>query len=126
MKKRLPLPINLLLWLLGVLLSIGSPLIATLSFFPLWVAKGGEVMVSGFTLLLLLLCALPIYRLIKKGISSPSGITLWLILFLLFFALSRIAEQMTVISLVGLIGNLCGGALFKLRERLSEGDRDEG
>ncbi len=120
-----PTLISLMLLLGGLILSVGSPLVATLSFFPLWISKGGEVVVSGFALLLILISALPFYRLIKKGIASPSGITIWLLLFLLFFSMSKIADQMTIISFVGLIGNLLGGILFKIRNKIKEDRSNE-
>jgi nicotinamide riboside transporter PnuC len=53
-------------------------------------------------------------------LTSYSSYFLWLILFLLFFALSKIADQMTVISLVGFIGNLLGAICFFIAKRLNK------
>ena len=108
-----------------MLLSVGAPLIATLSFFPAWVAQGGEFVISGFTLLIAIICALPLYRWLKNGISSPSGITVWLVLFLIFFALARVADEMTVIAFIGFVGNLLGGIAFKIRKKLKEEENNE-
>lgn len=75
---------------------------------------GAEYALSGFTLLLLMLSALPLYKSVKRFFESPSAWTVWLLLFLLFLMLSKIANQMAVISLTGLVGNLIGAFLFKL------------
>ena len=118
-------PISILFWALGMLLSVGAPLTTTLSFFPAWVAQGGEVIISGFTLLIAIICALPFYRWIKNGLSSPSGITVWLVLFLIFFSLSRVADEMTVISFIGFLGNLLGGIAFRISKKIKEDNGNE-
>ena len=40
------------------------------------------------------------------------------------FALSRIADQMTVISLVGFIGNLIGAIIFRIAKRYNQNGAD--
>ena len=47
---------------------------------------------------------------------------MWLIAFILFLSLSRIADEMTVISFVGLISNLIGSLIFKLARRYGKED----
>ena len=42
---------------------------------------------------------------------------MWLVSFLIFFCLSRIADEMTVISFVGFVGNLIGALFFHLGRR---------
>ena len=101
---------NLTLRLLGLSLCILPPLICTASYFPLWQRQ--EEFLSGGVLLLVLICALPLYKILKKVLSSPASYTVWLILFILFFSLSKIAEQMTVISFVGFLGNALGALCF--------------
>ena len=54
---------------------------------------------------------------IIKATKSASSYLLWLIMFLLFITLSKIGEQMTVISFVGFISNLLGAICFKLAKR---------
>ena len=112
---------SLWLWLLGMLLCILPPAIAVISYFPVWVSRGGESVLSGFTVLLLAVCALPLWRAVKRVLSSPSIHTLWLIFFILFLLLSRVAEEMTVISLVGFLSSSLGAILI----RLSEGKNKE-
>ena len=106
-----------LLRLLGLSLSVLPPAILTLSYFPLWQRLGAPYIISGGTLLLLILSALPMIRRIKEILRSPSAYVIWLIIFLLFFTLSRIANEMCVISLSGFIGNLVGSLLFGAAKR---------
>lgn len=108
---------RIILSFLGVLFSTMPPTVATLCFFPLWINKGSTAVLCGFTLLILVACALPGYKAIKRLLHSPASYTLWLIFFVAFLLLSKIADEMTVISFVGLISNLVGAIFFKLSEK---------
>ena len=112
----------LLLKTVGILLCTLPPLFAILSYFPVWCAKGGEYVFSGFTLLLIALAFMPLYRGFKRVLASSASYTLWLVLFGAFFILSKIAYEMTVISFVGFVGNSLGAVFFKLSERYNVGD----
>jgi hypothetical protein len=92
-------------------------MLAVLSYFPIWVAEGGESVLSGVTALLLILSALPLYRALKHLLRSPSAWVMWLICFLLFLLLSKIADEMTVISFVGLLSNLIAAVIFRAARR---------
>jgi TctA family transporter len=83
----------------------------------LWKEAGYTSCLAGGAALILALCAVPLYKLIRQKISSLSSYVMWLILFLVFFALSRIADEMTVISFVGFIGNLLGAICFYMAKR---------
>ena len=102
------------LYMLGLAVSTLPAVIATLSYFPLWRARGAASVASGFCLLLLLLAALPIVKGAKRMLSSPSVWMLWLIVFLAFYFLGRIANEMTVIAFVGTLSNVTGAVIFKL------------
>ena len=54
---------------------------------------------------------------IIRWLQSFSSYVMWLLLFLLFLGLSRIADQMTVISFVGFISNLIGSFFFAAAKR---------
>lgn len=110
---------------LGVLFSTIPPALATLCFFPLWISKGSTAVLCGFTLLILVACALPAYKTLKRLLHSPASYTLWLVFFVAFLLLSKIADEMTVISFVGFISNLVGALFFKLseKERTEENER---
>ncbi len=80
-------------------------------------AAGGEELICGGAVLLLIVCALPAFRYLKEHLRSPSVPLLWGACFLLFFALSKIAEEMIVISFVGWISNLAAAVAFRLSDR---------
>lgn len=109
--------LNRFFWVLGLLFSILPPLIATLLYFPVWSVRGGAASISGIVFLLLFLSFLPFFNIIKERLRSPSAYTVWLILFICFFLLSRIADEVTVISFFGFIGNLLGSVFFRLSAR---------
>ena len=108
---------NIALHFLGFSLCIVPPLACTLSYFPLWKNAGYEHCIAGGSALLIVICFFPLLKFIGRVISSYSSYVAWLLCFILFFALSRIADQMTVISMVGFIGNLLGAICFKLARR---------
>ena len=110
--------VSFALHIAGFALCILPPAVCTLSYFPLWQASGFESCIAGGTALLLVLCAIPLWKLIKKALTSYSSYLIWLMLFLLFLALSKIATQMTVISLVGFIGNLLGAVCFRIAKSI--------
>ena len=99
---------------LGLAVSVIPPLIAVLSYFPMWHRAGGGVAVSGFAALLAVMCAVPILKLLRRALSSPSAWMMWLISFILFLALARIADEMVVISFVGTLSGLVGALLFRI------------
>ncbi len=112
--------VNIILHILGFCLCIVPPVICTGLYFPLW--RESAQALSGGVLLLLLIAAFPLYKYVKKLLESPASYTLWLILFIIFFALSKIATEMTVISFVGFVGNALGAVCFYFAKR---GKRDE-
>ena len=107
--------VNIVLHIIGFSLCILPPIICTLLYFPLW--KESAKALSGGVLLLVLISVIPIYKLIKKQLVSPASYAIWLGLFIIFFALSKIAVEMTVISFVGFVSNLLGAFLFRIARR---------
>ena len=99
------------IYALGLLISVAPPIIATLSYFPLWTQKDSGAVLSGAVLLLILISAIPLIKYLRSHLRSPSAVGIWLLVFLAFFALSKIADEMTVISFIGLLSN-CVGALI--------------
>lgn len=114
-----------LLKILGLLFCTLPPAAATLCYFPLWVEAGAGTTVSGAVLLLLTFAFLPCYRLIHSRLASPATYTMWLIAFLLFWLLEKIAAQMIVISFFGFLGNLAGALLFRAAKRQNEKEKEE-
>ena len=101
----------------GFLLCIVPPVVCTLMYFPLWKEVGYKSCIAGGAALLLALALIPLYKLIRKGLASYSSYLMWLLLFLLFLGLSRIADEMTVISFVGFVSNLVGAICFHFAKR---------
>ena len=106
--------LSIALYALGLLLCISPPLIATLSFFPLWINKGDGSSVCGIALLLILVAISPLLKFIKGLIHSPASYTVWLIIFVIFFLISKIVDEVTVIAFTGFLGNLLVTLCFKL------------
>ena len=112
-----------LLRALGLSLCVIPVTVSILCYFPVWRAEGGEVLLSGVAILLLSLAALPLYKLLSQRLRSPAAYTIWLIAFLLFLSLSKIADEMVVISFTGFVGNLLGAIVYRLS---NGGAKDEG
>ena len=108
---------SLLLRIIGLAFCVLPVGISVIMYFPLWQARGGETVLSGVSLVLILLSLLPIFNFLKRMLRSPSAYMMWLISFALFFCLSKIADEMTVISSVGFVGNLIGALFFKIAAR---------
>ncbi len=123
-ERKTSIFVSLGLHILGFMLCILPPTACTLMYFPLWKTVGYEHCIAGGVALMMVICFMPLYKFIRSKIKSYSSFLLWLLMFLLFFALSKIAEQMTVISFVGFLGNLLGAICFYLAKRYS-GKRTE-
>ena len=115
---------RLILQIVALLFSVVPPIIATLTYFPLWRERGSDEYLSGFVLFLLILALIPLFNIIKERLRSPSAHTMWFLIFILFFLLSKIADEMCVIAFVGFIGNLIGALLFRLAKRKIKEERD--
>lgn len=111
---------KLILTLTATAVSVLPPLLATLSCFPLWGERGGGAVLSGFAVVLLVMSAGPIFKLISRLFSSPSVPVMWVICFFLFFALSRVADEMVMISAVGAVSNIIGSILYRAAGRIKE------
>ena len=103
---------------IALITCIAPALTATLSYFPIWLNKGDACVISGLALCLITISLIPFYKQVGGILKSPSAYVIWLILFIIFFLLSKIADEMTVISFIGFISNLIGAMLFKLARKL--------
>lgn len=106
--------VKIILHIVGFLLCIVPATLCTMCYFPVWREAGAASCLAGGGALILVICALPLFKLLRRVLASPSAYMMWLIAFLLFFALSRIATEMTVISFVGFVSNLIGAILMKV------------
>ncbi len=114
--KSSPLKV-VILRVLGLSFCIIPVMAAVICYFPIWRERGAAATLSGFTLLLLIMCLVPFFNTVKSLLRSPAAHTMWFIAFITFFILSNIADEMTVISFVGFIGNLIGAVFFKAARR---------
>ena len=112
--------VNSILHIVGFAMCIMPPAICTISYFPLW--KESAQALSGGVLLLLIVSAWPLYKMLNDKLKSPSASALWLILFVVFFTLAKIADEMTVISFVGFISNAIGALIFKIADKEEENE----
>ena len=108
---------------LGIAVSVIPVSVAIFSYFPLWISRNDTSLLSGISLLLICLAIVPLFKYLKQFWHSPSAPLMWFLAFILFFLLSRIASEMTVISFVGFVSNLIGTVCFRISKRY--GGREE-
>ena len=109
--------VNIILLIIGFVLCVVPPAVCALTYFPLWKASGYASCLAGGAVIILAVCFVPIYKFISRVMKSYSSYVMWLILFLVFFTLSKIADQMTVISLVGFVSNVLGEVCMRIARR---------
>ncbi len=97
--------------------AVLPPFFAVISYFPVWRTKGDGSLLSGAALILLILSAVPLFKFLKRLIKSPTALGIWFSVFVLFFMLEKIAEQMCVIAFVGFSGNLISSLLWRMGGR---------
>ena len=107
-----------LLRAIGICFSVIPPAVCTLLYFPIFAESSPDKLLSLGTLLLLIIAFLPLTRILHAGLKSPSATLIWLIIFLLFYTLSKISDEMIVISFFGFIGNLVGSVFFRLGKKV--------
>ena len=104
------------LYALGIFLCVFPVTIAIIFYFPLWAGRGAATLLSGFSLILIIMAAVPLIKFAKQIFKSPAAYLMWFAAFTVFFMLSRIANDMTVICFVGFTSNILGAGVCKLAE----------
>ena len=110
---------------LGLLISTVPVSIAILSYFPIWAHRGDSSILSGVSLVLIAIASIPFYKHIRNALRSASVPLMWFFSFLVFLLLSRIADEMTVISFVGFVTNVVGALFFKQAKKYSPEVKNE-
>lgn len=110
----------------GVGMSVGVPLAATVSQFPIWVEHSADATVSGIFVVLALLSAIPLIRWFRSKHKAPSSEMLWTLGFVILYALNSIIEQMILISFFGALANWIGAIFYKLGVSVSEREQKKG
>ena len=113
----MPAPKTFFVKLFALAVCALPPAAVTLGYFPIWKERGSGALISGFTVLILLIAFTPLTRAIKSYLKSPSAFGIWLLLFVGFMLIKSIAYEMSVISFVGMISNLFGAIIFKIARR---------
>ena len=104
--------VNIILHIIGYSLCVLPPAICTLAYFPLWNEVGAGKVISGGAALLTVLSLIPLIRFIRRALFTGASYWMWLIIFVAFLALGRIADEMTVIAFYGFIGNILGAVFI--------------
>ena len=102
---------------LGVSICVIPVAVTIFSYFPLWIGREDASILSGVSLLLIGVALVPLFTYFRQILKSASAPVMWFILFVTFFLLSKIADEVTVISFVGFTTNLIGTLLFKLAKK---------
>lgn len=102
---------------LGVCICVIPVAVTIFSYFPLWIGREDASILSGISLLLMGAALIPLFTYFRQILRSASAPVMWFILFVIFFLLSKISHEVTVISFVGFITNLIGTLLFNLAKR---------
>lgn len=110
----------LLFGTLALFICFVPPIATTLYYFPLWYQKGYDATVSGISVILLLICAIPLMRHIKEIFANPSAKVIWFVGMVLFWALESIINEMIIVCAVGFISNCIGSIMYKVRDRYKE------
>ena len=110
--------------LLGYLFCLVPPVLAILERFPLWAMEGKGQLFSGFSLLLLLVAAIPLRRglasLFRRFLQSPSAFTIWGGIWLFCELFGKISTAVADIALISTLSSLIGAVFF----RIGRGNRE--
>ena len=107
---------------LGLIFSVIPVGVAIISYFPIWIEREDASILSGLALLLCAMALVPLFKYAREALRSASAPLMWFILFAVFFLLSKIANEMTVISFIGFIGNMIGAIFFKIARSRAKND----
>ena len=117
---------RILLYGIGLAICVLPVLSAIILYFPIWKERGAATALSGFALLLVLMALIPLFSTVKSLLRSPAAYTMWFIAFITFLLISKIADEMTVISFVGFISNLIGAFFLRAAKKPRKEERGEG
>ena len=111
-------------YLVGLLLATAPPIIAIITYFPVWKERSGAAVFSGGALLLVAIACIPLYKFVKEHLRSPSAPLVWLLIYLTFLTVRSIADEMVVISFVGFLSNLLASFFFKAARKRRAGEEN--
>lgn len=115
----------ILFYALGMVCSVIPPVIATLCYFPLFIAQSTRAVVSGIAVLLLIIATIPIARFIRNHWRMEAMPLLWGAFLLIFYAASKIIDQVINIAFVGTIANIVAFAVIIVAKKYKSKWEDE-
>ena len=109
--------------ILGYILCIVPPAVATIYHFPLWMQNKNSS-ISLLSILVLFICAIPLWRMIKECFKTPSAWKIWLLMLLVLTAVEHIIVGLRVVACVAFPTSALGGVFFLLAKR-EKGKQEE-
>ena len=109
---------GVILYYVGIAVSVLAPLITALTQFPVWTDKVPKTQLGGMFVFTALISCIPFLKHIRMQLKTPSAVTVWAVIFLICWSMSKIVEQMYDIALVGLVANIVGAILCAVGNRL--------
>ena len=109
---------GVILYYVGIVISVLGPLITALTQFPVWTSKVPKTQLGGMFIFTALLSCIPFLKHIRMQLKTPSAVTVWAVIFLICWSMNKIIEQLYLIALVGLISNVVGAVLCAVGNRL--------
>lgn len=107
-----------IVYYVGLAVSIAAPLIAAATQFPVWTENVEPAQISGMFVFVAILCTIPLFNHFKLALKSPSSALLWSIMFVVTWALSKIIDQIVIVSLVGAVSNIIGAVMCGIGNHL--------
>ena len=109
---------GVILYYVGIVVSVLGPLITALTQFPVWTSKVPKTQLGGMFIFTALLSCIPFLKHIRMQLKTPSAVTVWAVIFLICWSMNKIINQLYLIALVGLIANVVGAVLCAVGNRL--------
>lgn len=108
-----------LLTVLGMVLCTVPAMVGVLQYFPLWM-DSKEKSICFFTVVLLLISCIPLWKYLREMLKSPSAWQLYLIIGGLFYVIDSIAGDVAKIFLFATPFSVVGAFLFRLAKKVKE------
>lgn len=102
----------------GMAISIVVPLVTALCVFPFWKSGGSGKQITGMIFMMILICAVPLFKHIRIKLRSPSALAMWAVIFGALAALNTVIDQLMDVALAGTISNAIGSVMFYAAKRL--------
>ena len=102
--------------ILGLALCILPPAIATLEHFPLWLGKG-ESALSLLAVSLLALAAIPLFRILRAHLRTPSAWVFWFVLWLILTVSAPLLSAIRTIAFISFPPGIAGALCFHVAKR---------